>query len=78
MTLGPARSVTVAAIFALSIVVPSASHAAQTSEAFIIPLFPQKETDLKKGLPHGMTAYSFWAGRGTARLHRLDADVRAF
>ena len=32
----------------------------------------KKEADLKKGLPPGMTAYSFWAGRGTAKLRRLD------
>jgi hypothetical protein len=38
------------------------------SEAYIIPLFPQKEGDLKRGFPPGMTAYSFWAARGTAKL----------
>jgi hypothetical protein len=73
MTVGRAGSWAISATFALAIFVAStASHAAETSEAFIIPLFPQKEADLKKGLPPGMTAYSFWAGRGTARLHRLD------
>lgn len=39
--------------------------------ANIIPLFPQKEKDLKKGLPPGMTAYSFWAARGTLAITRL-------
>jgi hypothetical protein len=39
--------------------------------AFIVPLFPQKERDLKKGLPPGMTEYSFWAGRGTMALTKL-------
>ena len=38
------------------------------TEAYIIPLFPQKEGDLKKGLPPGMTAYTFWAAHGTAKL----------
>jgi len=41
------------------------------SEAAIVPLFPQKERDLKKGLPPGMTAASFWAGRGVAKLTKL-------
>jgi hypothetical protein len=35
-------------------------------EAAIVPLFPQKERDLKKGLPPGMTVASFWAGHGVA------------
>lgn len=39
--------------------------------AYIIPLFPQKERNLKKGLPPGMTAYSFWAARGTMALTTL-------
>jgi len=74
MTVGSARALAVSASFALAIFMAStaASHAAETSEAFIVPLFPQKEADLKKGLPPGMTAYSFWAGRGTAKLRRLD------
>jgi hypothetical protein len=73
MTVGRARSSAVSASFALAIFMAStALHAAETSEAFIVPLFPQKEADLKKGLPPGMTAYSFWAGRGTAKLRRLD------
>ncbi len=38
---------------------------------FIVPLFPQKERDLKKGLPPGMTEYSFWAGRGTMALTKF-------
>ena len=41
------------------------------SEAAIVPLFPQKEADLKKGLPPGMTAASFWAAHGVAKLTRL-------
>src|SRR5262245_29166579 len=73
MTVRRARSLAVAATFALAIFIAStALHAVETSEAFIVPLFPQKEADLKKGLPPGMTAYSFWAGRGTAKLRRLD------
>ena len=38
-----------------------------TTEAAIAPLFPQKERDLKKGLPSGMTAGSFWASRGITK-----------
>ena len=73
MTVSRAGSLAISATFALAIFIAStASHAAETSEAFIVPLFPQKEADLKKGLPSGMTAYSFWAGRGTAKLRRLD------
>ena len=72
-TLGWARSVSVATTFALAMFMASSALPAEdASEAFIVPLFPQKEPDLKKGLPPGMTAYSFWACRGTARLHRLD------
>lgn len=51
--------------------VPKAAAAetdAQPSAAAIVPLFPQKEADLKKGLPPGMTAASFWAGHGVAKL----------
>ena len=45
--------------------------------AFIVPLFPQKEKDLKKGLPPGMTEYSFWAGRGTMALTKVaDGQVQ--
>jgi hypothetical protein len=54
MTVGCARSLAISATFALAIFIAStASHAAETSEAFIVPLFPQKEADLKKGLPPG-------------------------
>jgi len=43
MTVGRARSLAVSAAFALAIFIAStASLAAETSEAFIIPLFPQK------------------------------------
>lgn len=49
----------------------------EVAPAYIIPLFPQKERDLKKGLPPGMTAYSFWAARGTMALSKLpDGKVR--
>ena len=73
MTVGRAGSLAISATFALAIFIAStASYAAEMSEAFIVPLFPQKEADLKKGLPPGMTTYSFWAGRGTAKLRRLD------
>jgi hypothetical protein len=41
------------------------------SEAAIVPLFPQKERELKKGLPPGMTAASFWAGHGVAKITKL-------
>ena len=49
---------------------PTAARAESqpATEAYIIPLFPQKEGDLKKGLPPGMTAYTFWAAHGTAKL----------
>jgi cytochrome c-type biogenesis protein len=60
----------VSATFALAIFIAStASHAAETSEAFVVPLFPQKEAELKKGLPPGMTASS-----ATARLLVRAAD----
>ncbi len=41
--------------------------------AFIVPLFPLKLNDLMKmkGLPPGMTPYSFWAARGTVALTKL-------
>lgn len=42
--------------------------------AFIIPLFPQKERDLKNGLPPGMTAYSFWAASGSVAITMVSAD----
>ncbi len=47
--------------------------------AFIVPLFPLKLKDLRKmkGLPPGMTPYSFWAARGTVALTKLpDGKVR--
>jgi hypothetical protein len=47
--------------------------------AFIIPLFPLKLKDLEKmrGLPPGMTPYSFWAARGTVALTKLpDGKVK--
>lgn len=39
--------------------------------AYIIPLFPQKESDLKNGFPPGMTQYSFWAARGSVAITKL-------
>ena len=72
ITAGRVKSMSMAVALASTIFIASAvSRATETSEAYIIPLFPQKEAELKKGLPPGMTAYSFWAGRGTARLRRL-------
>jgi hypothetical protein len=47
------------------------TNAEAVGPAFIVPLFPQKERDLKKGLPVGMTEYSFWAGRGTMALSKF-------
>jgi hypothetical protein len=41
------------------------------SEAAIVPLFPRKVADLKKGVPPGMTATSFWAARGVAKITKL-------
>jgi hypothetical protein len=53
------------------------ANASEVGPAFIVPLFPQKERDLKKGLPPGMTEYSFWAGRGTMALTKLaDSKVQ--
>jgi hypothetical protein len=55
----------------------TSTNAGEVGPAFIVPLFPQKERDLKKGLPSGMTEYSFWAGRGTMALTKLaDSKVR--
>lgn len=49
----------------------------QIGPAFIVPLFPQKEADLKKGLPPGITPYSFWAARGSVALtKRPDGKVK--
>lgn len=58
----------------------SAGHAAnldvEPTAATIIPLFPQKVADLKKGVPPGMTAASFWAAHGVARLtKRADGKI---
>ncbi len=47
--------------------------------AFIIPLFPQRLEVLEKmkGLPPGMTSYSFWAARGTVAITKLpDGKVK--
>ncbi len=66
-----ARSLSMAVALASTIFVAAVSRAAESGEAFIIPLIPQKPAELKKGLPPGMTAYSFWAGRGTAKLRPL-------
>jgi hypothetical protein len=62
-------------LFAL--IVSTAAVAAEPSEAFVVPLFPQKERDLKNGLPPGMTAASFWAAHGLAKLTKQgDGKVR--
>jgi len=47
--------------------------AAETTAAHVIPLFPQKEEDLKNGFPPGMTPESFQAGRGSAALRKLES-----
>jgi len=55
----------------------SSTADAEIGPAFIVPLFPQKERDLKKGLPPGMTAATFWSARGTMALTRLaDGKVK--
>ena len=59
------------ALIAVATPSPAAAPEPTVSEAAIVPLFPQKERDLKKGLPPGMTAVSFWAGRGVAKLTKL-------
>lgn len=41
------------------------------SPAFIVPLYPQKTADLKKGVPAGMTAASFKAAHGSLALTKL-------
>src|SRR5260370_20403210 len=48
-----ARSLSMVVAVASMIFVTDVSRAAETGEAFIIPLFPQKQADLKKGLPPG-------------------------
>jgi hypothetical protein len=57
-------------VLALGMFFQDAAKAADApvTEAYIVPLFPQKEAELKKGLPPGMTAYSFWAAHGIAKL----------
>jgi hypothetical protein len=59
------------AAFAVALPAPAVPPEPPVSEASIVPLFPQKEHDLKKGLPPGMTAASFWAGHGVAKLTKL-------
>ena len=59
------------ALIAVATPSPAAAPEPTVSEAAIVPLFPQKERDLKKGLPPGMTAVNFWAGRGVAKLTKL-------
>jgi hypothetical protein len=59
------------AVIAVATPAPAAAPEPAVSEAVMVPLFPQKERDLKKGLPSGMTAASFWAGRGVAKLTKL-------
>ena len=59
------------AVIAIATPAQTAAPESAGSEAAIVPLFPQKERDLKKGLPPGMTAASFWAGRGVAKLIKL-------
>src|SRR5229473_130837 len=59
------------AVVAAASPTPAAPPEPAVSEATIVPLFPQKERDLKKGVPPGMTVASFWAGHGTAKLTKL-------
>jgi hypothetical protein len=59
------------AVIAIAPPAPAAAPEPAVSEAAMVPLFPQKERDLKKGLPSGVTAASFWAGRGVAKLTKL-------
>ena len=62
----------VAAVAVMIVGLLASEHAPaqQGSEASIIPLFPLKEAELKgmRGFPPGMTPYSFWAARGTAKF----------
>jgi hypothetical protein len=58
-------------VFAAATPAPAAPPEPAVSEVAIVPLFPQKERDLTKGLPPGMTAASFWAGHGVAKLTML-------
>jgi hypothetical protein len=58
-------------------VAATSANAGEVGPAFNVPLFPQKEKDLKNGLPPGMTEYSFWAGRSTMALTKLaDSKVQ--
>ena len=66
------RSLLTAAAVAFSLTVAAPLTAAEPGPANLIPLFPQKEEDLKNGLPPGMTAATFQAGHGTAALRKLD------
>ena len=59
------------AVVAAASPTPAAPPEPAVSEATIVPLFPQNERDLKKGVPPGMTVASFWAGHGTAKLTKL-------
>ena len=59
------------AVIAAAVSAQAAAPEPTVTEAVIVPLFPQKERDLKKGLPPGMTAASFWAGHGVAKLTKL-------
>jgi len=58
-------------VFAAATPAAAAPPEPAVSEVAIVPLFPQKERDLTKGLPQGMTAASFWAGHGVAKLTML-------
>src|SRR6516164_46412 len=74
MTFSPRQSLaTLAALAVMGAATPAPTAAPEPAitEAVIVPLFPQKERDLKKGLPPGMTAVSFWAGHGVAKLTKL-------
>ncbi len=54
-------------------------HEGGVTPAFIVPLFPLRVKDLKtmRGLPPGMTPYSFWAARGTVAITKLpDGKVK--
>src|SRR6516164_9953828 len=74
MTFSPRQSLaTLAALAVMGAATPTPTAAPEPAitEAVIVPLFPQKERELKKGLPPVMTAVSFWAGRGVAKLTKL-------
>lgn len=74
----PLKTLLVVALVSTELMVPAAKSVAAPAveadpvePAFTIPLFPQKERDLKRGLPPGMTPYSFWAARGTMALTKV-------